>query len=148
MALHKNKLRAVLAGFIAIVITIGLHSAVAQDVVHGISGVVKSVDRGTKTFVVKSADGTEHTFKWTDKTVVKGTKDTGKGIAKGTEDTGKDIDKGTVDTGKDIDKGSVDTYMGAKKGAKVTVKYTEKGGEKTAVGVKDAGKATGKALAD
>ncbi|MGB8478497.1 MAG: hypothetical protein WCE63_06605 [Acidobacteriaceae bacterium] len=146
MVLHRNKFRAVLAGFIAIVITIGLHSAVAQDVVHGISGIVKSVDKGTKTFVVKTADGTEHTFKWTDKTAVKGTKDTGKGIAKGTEDTGKAIDKGTVDTGKDIDKGSVDTYMGAKKGAKVTVKYTEKGGEKTAVGVKDAGKATGKAL--
>ena len=148
MVLNGNKFKAVLAGFIAIVITIGLHSAVAQDVVHGISGVVKSVDKGTKTFVVKSADGTEHTFKWTDKTVVKGTKDTGKGIAKGTEDTGKAVDKGTVDTGKDIDKGSVDTYMGAKKGAKVTVKYTEKGGEKTAVGIKDAGKATGKALAD
>jgi hypothetical protein len=137
MVLHRNKFKAVLAGFIAIVITIGLHSAVAQDVVHGIDGVVKSVDKGTKTFVVKTADGTEHTFKWTDKTVVKGTKDTGKDIAKGTDDTGKAIDKG-----------SVDTYMGAKKGAKVTVKYTEKGGEKTAVGVKDAGKATGKALAD
>jgi hypothetical protein len=148
MVLHGNKFRAVLAGFIAIVITIGLHSAVAQDVVHGISGVVKSVDKGTKTFVVKSADGTEHTFKWTDKTVVKGTKDTGKDIAKGTEDTSKDVAKGTEDTGKGIDDASVDTYMGAKKGAKVTVKYTEKGGEKTAVGVKDAGKATGKALAD
>jgi hypothetical protein len=148
MVLQGNKFRAVLAGFTAIVITIGLHTAVAQDVVHGIDGVVKSVDKGTKTFVVKTADGTEHTFKWTDKTVVKGTKDTGKGIAKGTEDTGKAVDKGTVDTGKDIDKGSVDTYMGAKKGAKVTVKYTEKGGEKTAVGIKDAGKATGKALAD
>ena len=48
--------------------------------------------------------------------------------------------------GKGIDDAGVDTYMGAKKGAKVTVKYTEKGGEKTAVGVKDAGKATGKAL--
>jgi hypothetical protein len=158
MVFRGNKFSAVLAGFIAIVITIGLHSAVAQDVVHGISGVVKSVDKGTKTFVVKSADGTEHTFKWTDKTVVKGTKDTGKGIAKGTEDTSKDVAKGTEDTskdvakgtedtGKDIDKGGVDTYMGAKKGAKVTVKYTEKGGEKTAIGVKDAGKATGKAIA-
>jgi hypothetical protein len=135
MVLHGNKIKAVLAACIAIVLTIGLHSAVAQDVVHGLSGIVKSVDKGTRTFVVKTADGTEHTFKWTDKTVVKGTKD-----------TGKDIDKGTVDTGKDIDKGSVDTYMGAKKGAKVTVRYTEKGSEKTAVGVKDAGKATGKAL--
>jgi hypothetical protein len=30
---------------------------------------------------------------------------------------------------------------------RVPAKYTEEGGEKTAVGVKDAGKATGKALA-
>jgi hypothetical protein len=146
MVLHSSKFKAVLAAFIAIVLTVGMHPAFAQDVVHGISGIVKSVDKGTKTFVVKSADGTEHTFKWTDKTVVKGTKDTGKGIAKGTDDASKDVVKGTEDTGKGIDDAGVDTYMGAKKGAKVTVKYTEKGGEKTAVGVKDAGKATGKAL--
>jgi hypothetical protein len=157
MVFHSSKFKAALAAFIAIVLTVGLHTAFAQDVVHGISGIVKSVDKGTKTFVVKSADGTEHTFKWTDKTVVKGTKDTGKGIAKGSEDTGKAVAKGTDDTGKDIakgsedagediGKGSVDTYMGAKEGTKVTVKYTEKGGDKTAVGVKDAGKATGKAL--
>jgi hypothetical protein len=97
----------------------GLQTAFAQDVAHALSGVVKSVDKGTKTFVVKTADGTEHTMKWTDKTVVKGTKDTSKGV----------------------EKGSVDTYMGAKKGSEVTVDYTEKAGEKTATGVKDAGKA-------
>src|SRR6185437_2068293 len=153
MVFHSSKFKTVLAVFIAIVLTVGVHSAFARDVVHGISGVVKSVNKDTKTFVVKTADGTEHTFKWTDKTVVKGTKDTGKGIgkgsedaskdvAKGTEDAGKDVSKGTEDTGKGIDDASVDTYMGAKKGTKVTVKYTEKGGEKTAVGVKDAGKAT------
>ena len=49
---------------------------------------------------------------------------------------------------KGVEKASVDTYLGAKVGSKVTVKYTDKAGEKTAVGVKDAGKATGKALAD
>lgn len=135
MVFHGKKFRAVLAGLIAIVMLIGLHNAVAQGVVHGISGIVKSVDKGTRTFIVKTKDGTEHTFKWTDKTVVKGTKDSGKAI-----------DKGTVDTGKDIDKAGVDTYMDAKKGAKVTVRYTEKGSEKTAVAVKDVGKDTGKAL--
>jgi hypothetical protein len=146
MVFHSSKFKTVLAGFIVIILTVGLHSAFARDVVHGISGIVKSVDRGTKTFVVKTADGTEHTFKWTDKTVVKGTKGTGKGIAKGSEDTGKDVAKGTEDTSKGIDDAGVDTYIDAKKGAEVTVKYTEKGGEKTAVGVKDAGKSTGKAL--
>jgi hypothetical protein len=113
-----------LAGLMAFALAIGLQSSFAEDVAHLVSGVVKSVDKGTKTFVVKSADGTEHTIKWTDSTVVKGTKDTGKGI----------------------EKGSVDTYLGAKKGTQVTVEYTEKAGEKTATGVKDASKDTAKAV--
>jgi len=114
----------VLAAITAFALALGFQSAFAQDVAHVVSGVVKSVDKGTKTFVVKTADGTEHTMKWTDQTVVKGAKDTGKGV----------------------EKGSVDTYLGAKKGGQVTVDYTEKAGEKTATGVKDAGKATAKAV--
>lgn len=122
--IRSKRVNRLLAGLMALVIAIGFQSAFAQDVAHVFSGVVKSVDKGTKTFVVKTADGTEHTVKWTDKTVVKGTKDTGKGV----------------------EKGSVDSYLGAKKGAQVTVDYTEKAGEKTATGVKDAGKATAKAV--
>ncbi len=61
-------------------------SASAQDVAHAISGIVKSVDKGTKTVVVKTADGTEQTIKYTDKTVVKGAKDAGKGVEKGSVD--------------------------------------------------------------
>ena len=56
------------------------------------------MDKWTKTVVIKTADGTEHTIKYTDKTVVEGTKDAGKGAAKG----------------------SAESYLGAKKGAKVT----------------------------
>jgi len=98
--------------------------AAAEDVVHAVSGLVKSVDKGTKTIVVTTADGTEHTIKWTDKTTMKGVDATGKAVASG----------------------SVDTYDGLKEGAKVSVKYTEKGGEKTAVAIKDASKATAKAV--
>jgi hypothetical protein len=92
----------------------------AEDVVHAVSGIVKSVDKTSKTMVVKTTDGTEQTIKWTDKTTVEGAKATGKGVADA----------------------SAATYSGAKEGTKVTVKYTEKGGEKTAVAVKDASKAT------
>jgi VCBS repeat-containing protein len=99
-------------------------NAAAEDMFHAVSGVVKSVDKATKTMVVKTADGTEHTIKYTDETTVKGAKDAGKGV----------------------EKGGVDTYLAGKEGTKVTVKYTEKGGEKTAVGIKDAGKDTGKEL--
>ena len=124
MRFHSKWFSAVLAGLFALVVTVAWQGAVAQDVVHAVSGVVKSVDKGTKTMVVQAADGTEHTIKWTDKTAVAGAKATGEGVAKG----------------------SAATYDGAKEGTKVTVKYTEKGGEKTAVAIKDASKATAKAV--
>ena len=135
MGLHSKGLRLVFAGFIALAMTIGLQSALAQDVAHAISGVVKSVDKETKTFVVKADDGTEHTLKWTANTTVKAAKDTGKGVAAGSEDAAKGTEKA-----------SVDTYLDAKQGSRVTVKYTEKAGEKTATGIKDASKATAKAV--
>jgi hypothetical protein len=122
---HSKRFSVLSEGILAFAITIGLQGAFAEDVAHFVSGAGKSVDKGSKTFVVKTADGTEHTIKWTDSTVVKDTKDTGKGVKTA----------------------SVDTYLGAKKGAQVTVEYTEKAGEKTAVGVKDASKATAKAVA-
>ncbi len=40
----------------------GATALVAQDVVSAVSGTVTKVDSATKTVVVKSADGTEHTF--------------------------------------------------------------------------------------
>jgi hypothetical protein len=113
----RFKLRSALLAALLAISSIFVWNAVAQDdVVHFMSGVVKHVDKGAKTVVIKTADGTEHTVKYTDKTVVEGTKDAGKGIAKG----------------------STDAYLAGKEGAKVTVKYTGKGADKTAVGVKDA----------
>ena len=114
----------ILTGLFILTVSFAWSGAIAQDVVHFVSGVVKSVDKGTKTVVVATADGTEHTIKYTDQTVVKGAKDTGKGVADA----------------------SVDTYLAGKEGTKVTVKYTEKAGEKTAVGIKDANKSTAKAV--
>ncbi len=124
MHFHSNRLSAVFTALIALTMAFGLSNAVAQDVAHWVTGVVKSVDKGTKTVVITAADGTEHTIKYTDQTVVKGSKD----AAKGTETA------------------SVDTYLAAKTGTQVSVKYTEKAGEKTAVGIKDASKATAKAV--
>jgi hypothetical protein len=124
MHFASKRLNAFFTALIALTMTIGISNALAQDVAHWVTGVVKSVDKDSKTVVVKSADGTEHTIKYTSDTVVKGSKD----AAKGTE------------------KASVDTYLAAKTGTQVTVKYTEKAGEKTAVGVKDASKATAKAV--
>ncbi len=116
MLFHSKWHSALLAVLFVLAAAIAWQSAVAQDLVHDISGVVKKVDKTTKTVVVKAADGTEHTIKYTDKTTVEGTKD----------------------AGKDVAKGSAETYLAAKKGSKITVHYTEEGAEKTATGVKDA----------
>jgi len=122
--IHGKRLNVMLAGLFLLVATVAWQAAVAEDVVHAVSGIVKSVDKTTKTMVVKTSDGTEHTIKWTDKTTMKGVDASGKAVASS----------------------SVDTYDGLKEGTKVSVKYTEKGGEKTAIAVKDASKATAKAV--
>jgi hypothetical protein len=61
-------------------------------------GTVTKIDKGTKTVVVKSADGTEKTFEYTDNAAKDMGKATGKGVEKGakvtvyyTEETGKKI---------------------------------------------------------
>ena len=125
MKVQSKKFSILAAGLLMLMATIAWQTVAAEDVVHAVSGIVKSVDKASKTVVVKTADGTEHTIKWTDKTTVKGVDASGKAIAAG----------------------SVDSYDGLKEGAKVSVKYTEKGGEKTAVAIKDASKATAKAIA-
>ena len=124
MKVDSKRISVLLAGLFVLVAAVAWQAAVAEDVVHAVSGIVKSVDKGTKTVVITSADGTDHAIKYTEQTTVKGVDATGKAVATG----------------------SVNTYLAAKQGAKVTVKYTEKGGEKTAVAIKDASKATAKAV--
>ena len=108
--LHSKRSNVIMVSLLVLALAVAWQGTLAEDVVHAVSGIVKSVDKGTKTMVVKTSDGTEHTIKWTDHTTVKGVDATGKGVAVG----------------------SVDTYDGLKQGTKVSVKYTEKGGEKTA----------------
>jgi hypothetical protein len=95
----------------ALVAVTACQFVVAQDVVHAVDGIVKHVDKDGKTMVVKTADGTEHTIKWTDKTSWKGVKDTGKGIDEGskvsvkyTEKAGEKTAIGVKDLGKDVGK--------------------------------------------
>ncbi|MGA2299870.1 MAG: hypothetical protein ABSG77_04135 [Candidatus Acidiferrum sp.] len=85
-----------------------------DDVVSAIHGTITKLDAGAKTAVVKTADGTEHTIHFVDKTAVHG--------AEATET------------------GSKDAFHGLKEGSEVAVHYTEKGSEKTAVEVDHLGK--------
>jgi len=78
----------------------------AQDVVSAVGGTVKKVDAGTKTMVVKTADGAEHTFHFVGRTAVHGTEATAKG--------------------------SKDAFRGLKEGSEVVVHYTAKGSRETA----------------
>lgn len=86
----------------------------ADDVATAVSGTVKTVDKGAKTVVVKTADGTEHTFHFVGKTVVHG--------------------------GEATAKGSKDVFQGVKEGDEVVVHYTATGAEKTAKEVDHIGK--------
>ena len=90
----------------------------AQDVVSAVHGTVTKVDSATKTIVVKTKDGTEHTIKFVDKTIVHGVKASADATAAG----------------------SKDTFHGMKEGTEVVAHYTEKGTEKTAVEVDNVGK--------
>jgi len=78
----------------------------ADDVVTAVEGTVKKVDAGTKTVVVKTADGTEHTVHFVAKTSVHGWDAT--------------------------EAGAKDGMHGVKEGGHVVVHYTVKGTEKTA----------------
>ncbi len=107
----RSKAALALAGLLILAVAGLTQMAVAQDVAHFVSGVVKHVDKDTKTMVVKASDGTEHTIKYTDKTTWKGTKDAGEGIADGTKVSVKYTEKGgekTADAvkvaGKDVGK--------------------------------------------
>jgi hypothetical protein len=64
----------------------------AEDVVSAVHGTIKKVDSATKTIVVKTADGTEHSLHFLDNTAVHGVdaakesaKDSWHGLREGTE---------------------------------------------------------------
>lgn len=90
-----KRIRIALLAAVALVLTVSVpQRTFAQDVVHFLKGVVKSVDKDSKTMVVKAADGTEHTIKWTDQTTMAGVKDTGKGLEEGSKVAVKYTEKG------------------------------------------------------
>jgi hypothetical protein len=83
-----------------------LASFAADDVVTAVEGTVKKVDAGTKTVVVKTADGTEHTVHFVKKTSVHGWDAT--------------------------EAGAKDGMHGVSEGSHVVVHYTAVGADKTA----------------
>jgi Cu/Ag efflux protein CusF len=78
----------------------------AQEGAGVVDGSIKKIDAGTKTVVVKAADGTEHTFRYSGDLAVHG--------------------------GKDVAKGTGDALHGLKEGSDVAVHYSAAGGKETA----------------
>jgi hypothetical protein len=139
----------------------------ADDVATAVEGTVKKVDAGTKTVVVKTADGTEHTVHFVGKTSVHGwdgaeagTKDGMHGVkegsqvvvhytVKGTEKTAQEVDRvgegglkvseGTVSK---IDRGSKTMAVKTADGAEATYKITDRAVVDTGKGVEKASKVT------
>jgi hypothetical protein len=100
-----------LCGIVAVTMLATLQSASAEGFTHVVSGVVKKVDKDSKTMVVKTADGTEHTIKYTDKTAIQGAKDAGGDVKEGahvsvkyTEKGGEKTAVGVKDVGKEVAK--------------------------------------------
>jgi preprotein translocase subunit YajC len=82
-----------------------------EDVVTAVHGTVTKVDSAAKTVAVKTADGTEHTFHFVEKTTVHGAsatatgaKDSFHGIAEGSEVVAHYTKKGTEETAVEVDK--------------------------------------------
>src|SRR5271170_5570761 len=107
MLKHLVRLLAVAALFL-------LPARADEDVVTAVHGTVTKVDAAGKTIGVKTADGTEHTIHFVDKTTVHGVHATATGAK--------------------------DTFHGITEGSEVVAHYTVKGTEKTAVEVDKIGK--------
>lgn len=108
----------------------------AEDVVSAVHGTIKKIDSATKTVVVKSADGTEHTFRFADKTAVHGAnaaadvgKDSWHGLKEGTEVVAHYTKRGTEDTALEFDKVG-DEGLKTSEG---TIKDIDRGGKKIVV---------------
>lgn len=95
-----------------------ISSAFAQDVVHAVAGAVTRIDKAGKTIAIKTADGTEHVFKYTERTAI----------------------RGSVESAHAAKMGALDTYFAGKEGTHVVVRYMGKGAEQTATVVEDFGK--------
>jgi len=87
---------------LGVALAVGVYAA--DDVTSAIHGTITKVDKGTKTIVVKSTNGTEQTIKVASKATVHGTTEGFDGLKDGTEVVVHTSEKGTEKTGVEIDK--------------------------------------------
>jgi hypothetical protein len=159
--MNVQKARLVLIGVFLLLSAAASTAYPAQDVAGVVEGTVKKTGGIAKTIVVKTADGTEHTFHVVDRTAVHGTEATARGAkeavrglkegssvvvhytAKGTEKTAEEIDhigkgglKETQGTVKGIDRGAKTVTVKTADGAEEMFRLTDRA-------ARDAGKGIG-----
>ena len=100
--------------FLLLAALVFLPARADEDVVTAVHGTVTKVDAAAKTVAVKTADGTEHTFHFAEKTTVHGVHA--------------------------ADAGAKDSFHGIKEGSEVVAHYTEKAGKHTAIEIDRVGK--------
>jgi hypothetical protein len=126
-----------------------------EDVVTATHGTITKIDKAAKTVAIKTDDGTEHVFHWTEHTTVHGVKasdaaakDSWHGLKEGSEVVAHSTKRGTEDTAMEVDKVGDD---GLHK-TEGTVKEVDRGGKKlvikTADGTEHTFELTGHAAAD
>jgi len=147
--------RLLLCGFVSV---FAISFAVAaDDVASAVAGSVKTIDKGTKTAVVKTADGTEHTFHFVGKTVAHGvtagSKDAFEGVKEGDQVVVHYTKKGAVETADEVDhvgkdglKTTVVAVKDVDRGAKTVTVKTGEGAEETYHLTANAFRETGKGL--
>jgi hypothetical protein len=148
---RKYKMRYL--GRLAFALAVAAFICVAQDAVSVVHGTVTRVDQATKTVVVKTADGTEHTIKVTGQTTYKGTKEGFDGLKEGTEVVVHKTGTGAEETGLEIGKIGKDsvkvtegTIIKVDHGTKKVVVKGADGTEKTFDYTETAGKDMGEAV--
>lgn len=105
----KNLLR-----FFVLAVLLVFSVRAAQDVVSAVHGTITKLDSSSKTMVVKTKDGTEHTLHFTENTAVEG------------------ADKTAA--------GAKESFKGLSEGSEVVAHYTAHGAEKSATEVDKVGK--------
>ena len=135
-------------------------ASAAEDVASAVEGTVKHISATAKTIVVKTADGTEHTFHFVARTSIHGTEEIGKGAddvlrglkegshvivhytTKGTKETAEEIDrigkgglKATKGTVKAIDRAGKTITVKTTDGAEETFRLTDRAARDTGKGI-------------
>jgi hypothetical protein len=115
----KNRFRTFLLALLLFSGVAAITQDVAKggDVVHAVAGIITKVDSAAKTITVKTADGAQHVFRYTEATSIRAAHEGAKAAKTGT----------------------VDTYMAGKEGTHAIVHYTSNGADETAIHVEDFG---------